>query len=131
MNRPHPIAARGATADRIAAAYRGATIVSRKAFGAAVLSLLLTGASPAGAACPDDGGDAIASACAADAPAAAATASGAASTESPAAPNAADAAPDEGQRELLAAKKAIEDGERAPDDDARKRAYEEAKRHAD
>lgn len=40
-------------------------------------------------------------------------------------------ATDEGQRELLLAKKLIEDGERAPNDGARKRAYEEAKQHAD
>jgi hypothetical protein len=130
MNRPHPLGARGALADHIETAFRNATIVSRTGFGAALLSLLLTGAAPAGAACPDDGGGAIAAACAADVPAAAATASGSAAAAPSAAPDA-GATLDEGKRELVAAKKAIEDGERAPDDDARKRAYEEAKRHAD
>jgi hypothetical protein len=128
MNRPHPIAARCLPTDRIAAAFGSAPRTSRTGFAIVVLSLLLVAAGPAGAACPDGGGDAIASACAPDAPAATAGADAPVVT---AAPAAAGAAVDEAQRELAAAKKAIEDGERAPDDDARKRAYEEAKRHAD
>lgn len=63
------------------------------------------------------------------APAADASASGAVAASAGAA--AQDGALDEGRRELVAAKKLIDDGERAPDDDARKQAYEDAKRHAD
>lgn len=98
---------------------------------AATMLLLLACAGPATAACPGGDGDAGNPACPGDAPAAAAAstpADGAATTPPS---GGSDAAAQDGQRELATAKKLIDEGEAAGSDDARKRAYEDAKRHAD
>lgn len=120
MNRPHPTIARVAPADRIAAAF---------------LAAFLACAPPAGAACPEGEGASGASGCTAQAPsptvATGSDGSPTAATPAADAATATDGAIDQGRRELAAAKKAIDEGERAPDDDARKKAYEEAKQHAD
>ena len=90
-------------------------------------ALLLACAAPARGACPPADGGSAETACSV-VPEPVATAPGPAD----AAPGAAqDASLAEGQRELATAKKLIDDGERATTDDARKSAYEEAKRHAD
>ncbi|MBY0280372.1 hypothetical protein K2Z84_33990 [Candidatus Binatia bacterium] len=119
MNRPHPTIARGASADRIAAA---------------ALAVVLACAPPVGAACAGGESASGAGGCTAQAPSAADAggesrpADAAPAVDGAAAP---EGAVDQGRRELAAAKKLIDDGERAPDDDARKKAYEEAKQHAD
>ena len=127
MNHPHPPVARGLAADRIAAAPSGLSSAPRARRSVAVLLLLLACAGPAGAACPGADGAAGESACPGDA--AATTASDAA--PAPAAPAAGAAAGEDGPSELAAAKKLIDAGEAAHDDEDRKRAYEDAKRHAD
>ena len=127
MNHPHPPVARGLAADRIAAAPSGLSSAPRARRSVAVLLLLLACAGPAGAACPGGDGAAGESACPGDA--AATTASDAA--PAPAAPAAGAAAGEDGPSELAAAKKLIDAGEAAHDDEDRKRAYEDAKRHAD
>lgn len=127
MNHPHPPVARGLAADRIAAAPSGLSSAPRARRSVAVLLLLLACAGPAGAACPGADGAAGESACPGDA--AATTASDAA--PAPAASAAGAAAGEDGPSELAAAKKLIDAGEAAHDDEERKRAYEDAKRHAD
>lgn len=127
MNHPHPPVARGLAADRIAAAPSGLSSAPRARRSVAVLLLLLACAGPAGAACPGADGAAGESACPGDA--AATTASDAA--PAPAASAAGAAAGEDGPSELAAAKKLIDAGEAAHDDEDRKRAYEDAKRHAD
>lgn len=127
MNHPHPPVARGLAADRIAAAPSGLSSAPRARRSVAVLLLLLACAGPAGAACPGADGAAGESACPGDA--AATTASDAA--PAPAASAAGAAAGEDGPSELAAAKKLIDAGEAAHTDDERKRAYEDAKRHAD
>ena len=127
MNHPHPPVARGLAADRIAAAPSGLSSAPRARRSVAVLLLLLACAGPAGAACPGADGAAGEPACPGDA--AATTASDAA--PAPAASAAGAAAGEDGPSELAAAKKLIDAGEAAHTDDERKRAYEDAKRHAD
>ena len=127
MNHPHPPVARGLAADRIAAAPSGLANASRARRSVAVLLLLLACAGPAGSACPGADGAAGEPACPGDA--AATTASEAA--PAPGAPAAGVSTSEDGPRELATAKKLIDAGEAAHTDDERKRAYEDAKRHAD
>ena len=91
-----------------------------------VVAILIACAGPARAACPGAEGGPAGAACPEEP--AAATSPGTAAAAPRSAP---DAAPSEGQRELATAKKLLDDGESATTDDARRNAYEEAKRHAD
>jgi tetratricopeptide (TPR) repeat protein len=130
MNHPHPPVTRGLAADRIAAAPRRSAHGSRTRRAAAALVLLLACAGAAPAACPGTDGSAGEPACPADAAAPPAR-DAASAVPAPPPGAAATAAAADGQRELATAKKLIDDGEAATTDDDRKRAYEEAKRHAD
>lgn len=130
MNHPHPRVARGLAADRIAAAPGGSTSLARARRSVAALLLLLACAGPAGASCPGADGAAGEPACPGDA--AAPSASDAASSAPAAtAGGAPSSASEDGSHELATAKKLIDQGEAAHTEEERKRAYEDAKRHAD
>ncbi len=90
---------------------------ARQAAATSLLVLALAVATTAGGACPPESGAAADSAsdCAPS------------PTDAPAATSPSE----EGQQELVLARKALDEGERATDDDARRTAYETAKRHAD
>jgi len=119
MKRPYSQVAAASATDLIATA--GAISFrcrARHSIIATSIVLLAAGtATTAGATCSADG----------------ATAAGSASDCAPSAPDAPAAASpnEEGQRELVLARKALDEGERATDDDGRRTAYETAKRHAD
>jgi tetratricopeptide (TPR) repeat protein len=91
----------------------------------AVAALVLAGAGLAAAECPQDPGDAPARD---RAPCSAPVAEQA---PDPDVPEIVAAGRERGEKELVLARKALDDGERATDDPSRKQAYETAKQHAD
>lgn len=119
MKRPYRATENASVSDLIAPAGAG-SVRCRAVRGFAATSLVvlaLAAATTAGGACSPDAGAAAGSAaeCAPSAP------------EAPAAASPAE----EGQRQLALARKALDEGERATDDAARRTAYETAKGHAD
>jgi tetratricopeptide (TPR) repeat protein len=120
LKRPYGEAEHASVIDLIATARAGSVRwrAVRGVAAASLVALALAVATTAGGTCsPEDG-------------AAAGTASECAPSAPPEAPAAASPA-EEGQRQLVLARKALDEGERATDDAARRTAYETAKGHAD
>jgi tetratricopeptide (TPR) repeat protein len=119
LKRPYRAAEHASVVDPIAPAGAGSVRcrAARAVAAASVVALALAVATKAGGTCSPDAG----------------AAAGTASDCAPSVPDAPAAASpaEEGQRQLALARKALDEGERATDDAARRTAYETAKGHAD